>query len=199
MGVHDKVVADQVWVRPHSSEHKAPQKSIGQFFFMFQAPNYKERIEMSYRTLGRMWDWDLERFRLSRKANDKGNRRRLLRNLVRLVKNPGGYVLWKTWKWNQFPRLWIYLLLISVPAYFMDTVRMTEMNERRMHWIKVQGGTRPESFLQPGEDRNSRINIPMTGLWQATYSYLPTNFLVANPAYKQNYRLYFDRMPYVAN
>lgn len=50
---------------------------------------------MSYRTMGRKFDWDLEKYRLSAKSSDKGNRRRLMKNLTRFVKNPFGYSYWK--------------------------------------------------------------------------------------------------------
>ena len=196
MGIHDKMIADQVWVRPHSTADKAPPKSMGQYFFLYQAPNFRERIEMSFRSLGRQFDWDLEKYRMSRKPADKGNRRRLARNIVRIFKNPSGYFFWKTWKWNRYPRLPLFMLIVSFPWYFMHSVNISEQNERKMHWVKIQGGTRPESFLQQGEDRDSKRNIPMTFLWQCTYSHLPASFLVANPTYNQNYRLYMDRMPF---
>ena len=196
MGIHDKMIADQVWVRPHSTADKAPPKSMGQYFFIYQAPNFRERIEMSFRALGRQFDWDLEKYRMSRKPADKGNRRRLVKNIARFIKNPAGYILWKTWKWNPHPRLLLFLAGISIPFYFMQTTDVSHHNEKKMHWIKLQGGTRPESFLQRGEDRDSRRNVTLTFLWQLTYNKLPATHIVANPTYNQNYRLYFDRMGY---
>jgi len=196
MGINDKMIADQVWVRPHSTAERAPQKSIGQYFFIYQAPNFRERIEMSFRALGRQFDWDLEKYRMSRKPADRGNRRRLLRNIVRFIKNPAGYFIWKTWKWNRHPRLLLILLVISFPWYLMECTDVSHHNQKKMHWVKIQGGTRPESFLQRGEDRSSKRNVPMTFLWQLIYAKLPGSYLVANPTYNQNYRLYFDRMPY---
>ncbi len=196
MGIHDKMIADQVWVRPHSTHDKATPKSMGQYFFMYQAPNFRERIEMSYRALGKQFDWDLEKYRLSRKPADKGNRRRLVKNIVKICKNPGGYFLWKTFNWGNFMRLPIAFVLMSLPLYFIQTAYYAELSKGRQEWIRIQGGIPPESILIPTKNRDSKRNIPMTFLWQCTYSHLPASFLVANPNYNQNFRLYFDRMPF---
>ena len=45
--------------------------------------------------MGRKFDWDLEKYRISEKPADKGNRRRVMKNLSRFVKNPIGYTYWK--------------------------------------------------------------------------------------------------------
>ena len=53
---------------------------------------------MMYRSMGRQHDWELEKFRVGKKYPDRGNKRRVLKNLVRFVKNPMGYVWWKTYR-----------------------------------------------------------------------------------------------------
>lgn len=50
---------------------------------------------MSYRSMGRAHDWDLEKYRKGNKGSDKGNRRRFMKNFARIVKNPAGYFYWK--------------------------------------------------------------------------------------------------------
>ena len=50
---------------------------------------------MSYRSVGRAHDWDIEKYRKSGKGADKGNRRRFMKNVARIIKNPLGYVYWK--------------------------------------------------------------------------------------------------------
>lgn len=50
---------------------------------------------MSYRTLGRTFNWDLEKYRMGPKPADKGNRRRFLKNSARFIKNPISYIYWK--------------------------------------------------------------------------------------------------------
>lgn len=41
------------------------------------------------------FEWDGEKYRNSEKKADLGNRRRVVKNLARLVKNPFGYLVWK--------------------------------------------------------------------------------------------------------
>lgn len=50
---------------------------------------------MSYRTMGRQFDWDLEKYRKADKPADKGNKKRFMKNFARFVKNPYGYAYWK--------------------------------------------------------------------------------------------------------
>lgn len=50
---------------------------------------------MSYRSMGRAHDWDIEKYRKANKGSDKGNRRRFMKNFARIVKNPAGYFYWK--------------------------------------------------------------------------------------------------------
>ena len=199
MGIQDRMEADQVWVRPNAATTAGKPKSIGQYFFAFQAPNFRERIEMSYRTLGKQFDWELERYRMGRKPADAGNKRRLLRNMTRMIKNPAGYIYWKTYKFLRFPRLALVLLCISIPSYFISLTDISAASQRQQSWLHIQGVERPESFLQRGEDRPSKRAIPMTFIWGRMTSYLPTSFLVANPAYKQGYRKYLERQSYEGN
>lgn len=56
---------------------------------------------MSYRSLGKAYDWELEKYRMAAKPADVGNRRRFFKNLARFVKNPIGYTYWKTFKYAQ--------------------------------------------------------------------------------------------------
>jgi len=59
--------------------------------------------------MGKQYDWELEKFRLGKKPVDKGNKRRGFKNFFRFVKNPLGYISWKTYRWfNPPPRLLIY-------------------------------------------------------------------------------------------
>lgn len=50
---------------------------------------------MSYRSVGRDYNWDLHRYALDKKPSDKGNRRRFMKNTARFIKNPFGYIFWK--------------------------------------------------------------------------------------------------------
>jgi len=44
----------------------------------------------------------LEKFRLGKKSNDRGNKKRGFKNLFRFIKNPIAYIGWKTHRW-MFP------------------------------------------------------------------------------------------------
>ena len=197
--VHDKMTVDQVWVRPHSNHDKvAADRTLGQHFILYQAPNLRERTEMSFRALGKQFDWDLEKYRMSKKPSDKGNRRRLFKNFARFAKNPLGYFFWKTFKLYRYPRIFIAFAVAGTVTYFMSLAKMTDEHQRYQHWIRIQGGSRHESLLSIGEDRDFRLAIPMSLIWHGTYSYLQAHEVVVNPTYKQNYRLYLDRMPFRA-
>ena len=71
-----------------------------------RAANAAERIEMTYRSMGKQYDWELEKYRLSKKANDKGNKKRFIKNVFRFIKSPLSYIVWKTNRWfNPMPKL----------------------------------------------------------------------------------------------
>jgi len=68
---------------------------------------------MAYRSLGKTYDWELEKFRLSKKPNDKGNKRRFFRNVFRFVKHPFAYVAWASARWYQGWRAKILSVVIG--------------------------------------------------------------------------------------
>lgn len=70
-------------------------RNHGQFYLYKRSPDSSEKLEMTFRSLGRQYDWDLEKYRLSNKPIDTGNQRRLMKNVARLAKNPLGYTYWK--------------------------------------------------------------------------------------------------------
>ena len=49
--------------------------------------------------MGKQYDWELEKYRLSKKPTDRGNKRRGFKNFFRFVKNPLGYIGWRTQRW----------------------------------------------------------------------------------------------------
>jgi hypothetical protein len=61
---------------------------------------------MIWRSMGKTYDWELEKFRLAKKFPDRGNKRRWFKNLWRFVKHPTAYVFWKTYRFRTAkPRL----------------------------------------------------------------------------------------------
>ena len=49
--------------------------------------------------MGKQYDWELEKVRLGKKGIDKANKKRGFKNFFRFVKNPFGYIAWKTYRW----------------------------------------------------------------------------------------------------
>ena len=100
MSTQAKMNADYLWVRHAPIEEGFKYKNFGQYFLYERAPNSVERLEMTYRAMGKTYDWELEKFRLSRKIVDKGNKRRFLRNFPRFIKHPVAYLAWANSKWH---------------------------------------------------------------------------------------------------
>lgn len=69
---------------------------------------------MSYRTLGRTFDWDMEKYRMGSKPSDKGNRRRFLKNSARFVKNPAAYLYWKFSPYSKNYSLAPFIIFSSI-------------------------------------------------------------------------------------
>merc|ERR1711948_14697 len=95
MASNDKMWQDYIWTRSHPDwDADQTYRNHGNHYIFFTAPNHHERIEMTYRSIGKMTDWDLEKFRMGRKYPDRGNKKRFTKNFVRFVKNPVGYTFW---------------------------------------------------------------------------------------------------------
>ena len=191
------MAADQLWVRSHSYHDKFTiYRTQGQHFPIYSAPNLDERVEMSYRTIGKMFDWDLEKFRLGRKHSDKGNRRRLVKNISKFIKNPVGYVLWRFGDRLKHTRMLVIIFYVGFIIHFNSLVRDSRGNEKKQLWIQSMGGTPESSALASNEYRQTKIGVPMLPLYNLIYARANADQIVVNPTYRQNYRLYFDRMDY---
>lgn len=199
MKLHDKMAADQLWVRSHSHYDQFNiYQTQGQHFPIHFAPNFEERIEMSYRTIGRNYDWDLEKFRLSRKHSDKGGRRRLLKNISKFIKHPAGYIYWRTHKLFQHSRWMVIGYVLGVAVLFKKLIDDTISVEQINNWKQVRGETLKKSVLQMDKQREVKAGLPPNPLWHLLYNRIDPNNIVVNPTYKQNYRLYFDRQDFKA-
>lgn len=73
---------DQIWIKPNPNRPVNGPNSYGQFYMDESAPNHKEQLEMSYRTMGQQYDWELEKYRMVSKPSDVGNRRRFFKNFA---------------------------------------------------------------------------------------------------------------------
>lgn len=86
---------DHIWIKNNPKNPVYNYNNYGQHFLNQNDTNYKEQLEMSYRSMGRAHDWDIEKYRKGDKGSDKGNRRRFMKNVARFIKNPYGYTYWK--------------------------------------------------------------------------------------------------------
>ena len=199
MKLHDKMAADQLWVRSNSYHDKFTiYRTQGQHFPIYHAPNFQERVEMSYRTIGKMFDWDMEKYRLGRKHSDKGNRRRLVKNISKFVKNPMGYVIWRYARFIMNTRYAVLGFFALVIFHINTLVLESKANEQKQLWIRSMGGTPEQSALSMNEYRENKIGIPMLPLFNLVYTRPRMSTVVVNPTYRQNFRLYFDRQDFTA-
>ena len=197
MGINDKMIQDQIWVRPHvASDVNVETRTHGQHFLALGAPNAKERIEMAYRSLGRQYDWDMEKFRNSPKPADKGNRRRFLRNASRFVKNPFGYAYWKTYRFGERMPFILTLMVLSFVADFFYQRRIANNQKRIDNFMYYEGAEPFASDFVDTMARPSKLAIPNTAIFRAIYSYPMTHEFVLNPVYEQAFRKYFDMNPH---
>ena len=70
---------------------------------------------MSYRQVMSRFAGDGEKYRASPKGADRGNARRVVKNAVRFVKNPVGYLFWK----NPFKKSGISIIWTMMGVTFL--------------------------------------------------------------------------------
>ena len=197
MKIHEKMAADQLWVRSHSYHDQfSIYKPQGQHFMLLNAPNHSERVEMSMRSIGRKFDWDIEKYRLNRKFSDKGGRRRLMKNISRFMKNPIGYVSHRYWRYTSNARFIYMAVCLMAICNFNNLISDSQSRERIEAYTHSLGGTVEKSTFQYDQFRDGNRGMSMMPILGLMYQRPDGNLVVANPTYNQNYRLYFDRMDY---
>lgn len=122
MSTQNKMASDYLWVRHAPIEENSKVRTHGYSYLYNRAPNRIERLEMIYRSIGKTYDWELEKFRLSRKSVDYGNKKRLFRNTARFIKNPLGYIGWATSRWTMAsqPRVLYFLIGVTWLGALLD-------------------------------------------------------------------------------
>lgn len=197
MSSHDKMTQDQIWVRPNSNADALTEsRTHGQHYLYHAAPNAQERIEMAYRSLGRQFDWDMEKFRNGPKPADRGNRRRFLKNVARFVKNPVGYTYWKSYRVNQRLPLILTLLMTGFLSNIFFQRRLSNSQHKVDNFLHYEGSEAFSNDFVDNAKRPAKLGIPNTAIFKAIYSYPTTSEFVLNPVYEQNFRRYFDRNDY---
>jgi len=77
---------------------------------------------MTLRSLGRQWDWDLEKYRMSEKTIDAGTKKRFTKNVLRMVKNPIGYTYWRFGARLSNLRFFTLWFGVAMGSYFLYLV-----------------------------------------------------------------------------
>lgn len=197
MSNQDKMLQDQIWIRPNSNADALVEtRTHGQHYLYLASPNSKERIEMAYRSLGRQFDWDMEKFRNSAKPADRGNKRRFMKNVARLFKNPLGYAYWKGYRIHQ--RLPFILTLIAT-GFISNIIfqrRLSNNQTRVDNFLYYEGSETFTSDFVDTMARPAKLGIPNTAIFKAIYSYPSASEFVVNPVYEQSFRRYFDDKEY---
>ena len=191
------MITDQIWVRPHHpGDETVSTRTVGQHFTHYNAVNFKERVEMTHRTIGNMYNWELDKWRNSRKIVDRGNKRRMFRNIVRFVKNPIGYTVWAALARQRPAKLFLTFISISYIASFFEVILEAKAQQDVYEWQARMG-------YEPLASRNAWVryrenykSIPKTTPMQLIYSHIKAENVVVNPQNVQNYRKYFDRLDF---
>ena len=138
---HDNMQTDYLYVRDNTRvDDNCAMRTHGYNYLYYHAPNKGERLEMMYRSMGRQHDWELEKFRVGKKFPDRGNKKRVLKNIVRFIKNPMGYLWWKTYRLRQAKaRLPVTMMGLGVIFMFWDYKRQSHKNLRKADYMLRSG------------------------------------------------------------
>ena len=99
--------------------------------------------------MGKQFDWELERFRLAKKPIDRANKRRIWKTGLRFMKNPLGYIYWKTYRNNllSFRGRWVVRGMIV--TFIFLAARMWQQSQvlnraaaTDLHFGKIPEGRR---------------------------------------------------------
>lgn len=139
--------------------------------------------------MGKPYDWEMEKFRAGRKPIDKGNKKRGFKNFFRLIKNPLGYISWKTSFWfNPLPKLLTLgsVLYLGAIFYYWKTISMEydELDEVLLNYGKNVEGT---SGRMKGYHNRKNFHTPHfpEGVMRSPFT---PDMVILNPTWRQNIR-----------
>jgi len=190
----DKMQTDYLWVREHSdADSWAKSRTHGYNYLYYQVPNKRERLEMIYRSLGKQYDWELGKWAASKKAPDRGNKKRFFKNVWRFIKHPLGYTYWKTARWRLGRgRLQGTTFSIAALLIFIKYKRVSLAQAKRNHFIQVSGENVQGSGLTPQGFEDQHLARQVNTFHSLLYYHIPANKIVVNPCKTQNFRKYFE-------
>jgi hypothetical protein len=139
--------------------------------------------------MGKQYDWELEKFRLGKKGIDKGNKKRGIKNLARFIKNPIGYIGWKTHRWTfPTPKLLVY----GGIAYFFGVLYYwkTISNEYvELDTVLANYGKNVEGTSGRMKGYHSRKPFHQVNMIEGPMrSHFVPDLVTVNPTWKQNIR-----------
>lgn len=139
MGLQEKMETDHIWIKNNPKNPIQGSNNYGQHWLNQADSNYREQLEMSYRTMGRAHDWDIEKYRKSPKSSDKGNRRRFFKNFARFVKNPYGYTFWKVNGFKKSITLFPVVVLGYLASTFICLLVMARSKKQEKGFLQYLG------------------------------------------------------------
>ena len=67
----DPMYTDSLFIKSHPAyDTDAKDRTHGEHYIYWGTVNRKERMEMIYRSIGRQYDWDLEKYRVAFALNE---------------------------------------------------------------------------------------------------------------------------------
>eukprot|EP01017_Pseudomicrothorax_dubius_P028919 TRINITY_DN3476_c0_g1_i1.p1 TRINITY_DN3476_c0_g1~~TRINITY_DN3476_c0_g1_i1.p1 ORF type:complete len:214 (-),score=45.80 TRINITY_DN3476_c0_g1_i1:101-742(-) len=194
MSTHERMVTDYVWIRDHSqADSWAKARTHGYNYLYYHAPNKSERLEMIHRSIGKQYDWELERFRASKKYPDRGNKKRLFKNFFRFLKHPIGMIYWRSYKFRLAKgraqtTFLAWAMILSVVALKKQSWR----NRKKDHFLLLSGENVEGSKVNPIGYNHQEWGPMILPLHTFMFQPLQGRKVTVNPARDQVYRKYFE-------
>lgn len=190
MSTQNKMASDYLWIRHAPTEEGSKVRNHGYSYLYNRAPNRIERLESIYRSIGKTYDWELEKFRLGKKSVDKGNKRRLFRNLARFVKNPIAYLTWSNARWvlaSQPRMMYIMMGLAWVAALYQWNEHSNRIREHDALLLAQGKNIEGMSGRYTGYHNTKRLQGPNT-MEVFFSSPITDDMIIINQTWKQNLR-----------
>ena len=190
---YEQIKQDASWVQPNpATDLHLNTRNHGHIYINEYAPNYDERMEMTYRSIGRQYDWDLERFRTAPKPSDKGNRRRMIRNAVRFLKNPFSVAFWRLKAFSITGRASKLMFFLIFPVAFLSAYSETINDSRVPHFYKAMGDTINGYGYDHFVDKPDKTLV-IHGCFSTFGSgFIQNKHIGVNPAYEFNYLKHWE-------
>jgi len=181
-------------VRDHTQADAWGQaRTHGYNYLYYHVPNKRERLEMIYRSMGKQYDWELEKFRLAKKYPDRGNKRRWFKNMFRLIKHPMGYLWWKTYRFRTAKGRLMATCMGIAAIFTLYKYKYLSMQLQKKATYALFSGKNVEgtgvSNMGYYDQILAKQAMPLTEL---LYYEVPGHKIIVSPCRDQNYRKYFE-------